>query len=138
VALAIGDALSIPTTAPERGFLMALSDEKQDTLYNRVMGFLDQRYYADVLDDAGRPTGAIVLVPADHPNARPCRALDTADGHHLVQLVEAVTKRVDAIETGAVDVGALAAALRPGLVQELANELDGRARDNDPTTGPTS
>lgn len=59
------------------GFLMALSDQEQRNLYNRVLGFLRQRWYV-VMD--GKP----VAVSADHPGAVPATALDTLDGNYLV------------------------------------------------------
>lgn len=83
---------------PGEGFMAALSDQEQRTLYNRVLGFLVQRWYVPVLDSTGKPTGRIQLVPEGYPDARPCTALDSADGNYLVGLVDALTKRVVALE----------------------------------------
>lgn len=62
------------------GFLMALTDQEQRDLYNRVFGMLRQRWY---VTDAG---GQTVEVPADHAGAVPAAVLDTLDGNYLAGL----------------------------------------------------
>jgi hypothetical protein len=57
-----------PTTAPAGGFLMALTDQQQTDLYNRVMGGIPDGKAAGRKDSLGRPT----------------RILDTADGETIV------------------------------------------------------
>lgn len=54
--------------------------------------------------------------------------------------LSSVAAKVEQLSLSGVDVNALAAALRPLLptVAQLADELDRRARDGDPTTGPVS
>lgn len=68
-----------PAPIEPEGFLMALSDQKQEELYARVMGFLTQRYDA---------------------KGNPARALDTLDGQTLRSDIAASTKRAVA-ETSA-------------------------------------
>lgn len=62
----------------------------------------------------------------------------TTANQRLIDLMTAVEN----LSTGGVDVTALATQivdlLGPDLATTLANELDRRARDNDPSTGPTS
>ena len=69
---------------------------------------------------------------------RPAQVLDELDGQYLVRLIQGVAAKVDEIQVGGVDVAALAALLKTDLVVAVADELDRRARDNDPATGPTS
>lgn len=84
-----------------RGFLMALSDNEQRTMYNRVMGFLRQRWFLTF------PDGSIRECPEGTPNARPAAALDTLDGNYLVsQIVNLETRlrvieaKIDSLSTG--------------------------------------
>jgi hypothetical protein len=62
------------------GFLMALTDQEQRDLYNRVFGMLRQRWYVTDAD------GHAVEVPADHAGAVPAAVLDTLDGNYLAGL----------------------------------------------------
>lgn len=56
----------------------------------------------------------------------------------LVGTTRAIAAKLDALSIAGVDVAQLAAALKSLLVKDVADELDRRARDNDPNTGPAS
>jgi len=75
------------------GFLMALSAQEQRDIYNRIFGFLRQRWF--------RPdpeTGTILettsVDKSGVPGWYPCAALDTADGHYIVGLIRDLTATV--------------------------------------------
>lgn len=64
-------------------FLMGLNQGQQNLLVtaaNRIMGMLQQRWYAI-------QNGKAVMVNPGTPGARPCGALDNLDGAYLVQLI---------------------------------------------------
>jgi hypothetical protein len=133
------------------GVFMALSDQQQQDMYNaidrthrRVMGFLRQRWYVEI-------DGELAAVPEGTPDAIPATTLDNLDGRYLVDLITAAQEqaqhatqaataaaqaavatadKVDQISVGGVDLDALAV--------RVADELDRRARDDDPATGPRS
>lgn len=100
------------------GFLMHLSEKEQRDLYNRIFGMLRQRYYAK--DDKGE----FVEVGVSHPDAVAAAVLDSLDGNYLVNLIEALKKRVDDLESANVDVDRLAGALAPAVVKAVKDELD--------------
>ncbi|MCG8916955.1 glycoside hydrolase family 25 protein [Actinokineospora sp. PR83] len=106
----LNNGLTDPT---EEGFLSALSDIEQRTLYNRVMGFLRQRWYLRGED------GSIAMVPEGTPGAIPAAALDTLDGNHLVGLLgeeeAAVVDALRLLSSGRGTVADLAAAIAPVL-----------------------
>lgn len=79
------------------GFLMALSDQQQTDLYNRIFGMLRQRYGAK---DAN---GTLVEVPANHAGAVPATVLDTLDGNYLVGLIADLEAKLTAPVPVAVD-----------------------------------
>ncbi|OLR95425.1 glycoside hydrolase family 25 protein [Actinokineospora bangkokensis] len=123
----LNNALTNPT---EEGFLSALSPDEQRILFNRVMGFMRQRWYVT------RPAdGALVEVPEGTAGATPAHALDTLDGNYLVGLlgiVEAdILRALRELNTGQGTVDQLAAALAPALPastdpEALAAGLRGR------------
>lgn len=73
------------------GFLMSLSPQEQRTLFNRVMGFLQQRWWK-VID------GKAAEVAGGSPGAIPCAALDTLDGAYIVGTIGKLTERVIKLE----------------------------------------
>lgn len=73
---------------PQKGLLMALTDAEQRFIYNRIAGFLDQRYYTVDADGVAHPA------KADDPGAIRCTALDTRDGNYLTKRIETLEKSV--------------------------------------------
>lgn len=144
VALSIGDALGIPLTPPG-GFLMSLSDKQQKDVHDRVMGFLQQRWYLPVLDDKGRPTDAVREVPQGTPGAIPAAALDSLDGNYLTRRIAAVEAGIgDAARRGIADyLAANPPTIRveldyAALAKAVNDDADQRRRDGNPNTGPLS
>lgn len=82
--------------ADSGGVLMALTDQQQADLYNRVMGFLSQRWYAPVKNDDG--TASLKIVPQGTPGAVPCHALDTMDGNYLATGIAGLLARVSDLQ----------------------------------------
>jgi hypothetical protein len=70
------------------GFLMALSDLEQRTLFNRVMGFNNQRWYTVDKDEVAHE------VPPNAPGALPAHALDSLDGNFLVNMIRELSNTV--------------------------------------------
>jgi hypothetical protein len=103
------------------GFLMSLSEKEQRDLFNRIFGMLRQRYYAK--DDVGKVTE----VGEGHPGAVPAAVLDSLDGNFLVQMIEALDKRVTALEAADMDVDKLAGLLAPAVAKALQKELAGKS-----------
>lgn len=69
------------------GFLMALSDQEQRDLYNRVFGMLRQRHYET------DQFGVVHEVAAPTPNSVPATVLDTLDGNYLVGRLAALEEK---------------------------------------------
>jgi len=110
------------------GAFMALTDQEQRDLYNRIMGFCRQQWY--ILDPK---TGEPIEVSADYPNAIPAVALNTLDGHYVVTQVESVIAQTAALATavqgvkaGTIDVQAVADQLKTTLGAEVAADLAAR------------
>jgi hypothetical protein len=74
------------------GFLMALSDQQQTDLYNRIFGMLHQRYFATDKD------GKVVEVAANAAGAKPAAVLDSLDGNYLVSWVQYLADQVAAVK----------------------------------------
>lgn len=74
------------------GIFMALSDQQQLNMHNRIMGFLRQRWYTQDAE------GVLTPVPEGTANAIPAVALDTLDGNYLVNRIEAVKAEVDLLQ----------------------------------------
>lgn len=66
------------------GFMSELSAAEQRNMYNRVMGFLVQRWYT--VDSAGKPHAC----PQGTAGARPATALDSLDGNYIVGRINAL------------------------------------------------
>lgn len=98
---------------PTGGFLMSLSDQEQRDLFNRIFGMLRQRYYAK------NEQGEFEEVGRDHAGAVPAAVLDSLDGNYLVNLIEALEKRVTALEANHLDVEKLADLLAPAVAKAL-------------------
>lgn len=90
------------------GFLMALSDQEQRSMYNRMMGFLRQRWF--VMDQ-----GVPVAVPEGTAGALPATALDSLDGNYLVQRSLEAKNEATAAKAAVVAVRAELEALRSTL-----------------------
>ncbi|OLR92886.1 peptidoglycan recognition protein family protein [Actinokineospora bangkokensis] len=93
-------ATSTPPIPKEDGFLSALSDSEQRDLYNRVFGFLRQRWFTT------GPQG-VLEVAQGTKGARAATALDTLDGNYLVARIAAA----EAAANAPIDYARLAAEL---------------------------
>lgn len=114
--------LVLKDITPTGGFLMALSDDQQLTMYNRVMGFLKQRWY--VVKD-----GTPVEVGAATPGAQAAAALDTLDGNYLVRRIQDVEAKVAAPAPPPVD---LTDAQLDALADKVAARLKMLRFDSNP------
>jgi glycoside hydrolase-like protein len=76
------------------GFLMALSDQEQRNMYDRIFGMLRQRYYKR--DDAA--VGGYVETVAGDPAAVPATVLDTLDGNLLRVMLNQLGERTNDLE----------------------------------------
>ncbi|WP_156756420.1 glycoside hydrolase family 25 protein [Actinokineospora pegani] len=107
----LNEAATNPTET-EEDFLSALSHDEQRNLYNRVMGFMVQRWYLQE-GDVLRP------VAEGTPGALPARSLDTLDGNFLLGALPDrdadVVSAVRALSCGEGSLDALAAAILPIL-----------------------
>lgn len=83
--------------ASQKGFLMALSDQEQRDLYNRVFGFLRQRWFRPD-PETGNILETTTVDKSGVPGWYPCAALDTADGHYIVGLIRDLTATVVALK----------------------------------------
>jgi hypothetical protein len=96
-----GAAPAPAPVAPE-GFLMALSDQQQQDIYNRIMGGIPD----------GKASGRTV-------NGGATRVLDTADGNSLRLLLNSIATKVGAD----VDEAALAQQILAGLAPQVADAV---------------
>lgn len=69
------------------GFLMALSEQEQRDMFNRIFGMLRQRWYATV-------EGKVTEVAATHAGAVPATVLDSLDGNYLRLRLDAVEEKL--------------------------------------------
>lgn len=132
-------------------FLMSLSDAEARFIYDRIRGFLRQRWFTI------NPDGTVKQADSQTPNAVAATALDSLDGDLLRRLAEAANAK--ATEASAKVDGmslTIATAVQAAVRQYLAenpptvqvdyvafakavnDDADMRARDNDPATGPRS
>ncbi len=98
------------------------------------------RAYVDTLEPA------VAAARSEATNAKVAASAASLKGDHALAKLDALAAKVDALAANGgggggtvnVDVDALSAQLAPVLTQLVAAELDRRARDGDPTTGPVS
>jgi hypothetical protein len=73
-----------PTTPPAKGFLMALTDQQQKDLYDRVMGSLPGTYSTEQRAKDPPPEGRLFV-------------MDNMDGHYLVSMMQQLVAEVQAL-----------------------------------------
>ncbi|WP_424184926.1 glycoside hydrolase family 25 protein [Actinokineospora sp. G85] len=127
----LNEAATNPT---EEDFLSALSHTEQRNLYNRVMGFMVQRWYVQE-GDVLRP------VPEGTPGALPARSLDTLDGNFLLGALPDrdanVVSAIRALSSGQGSLDGLAAAVLSILPADTDPEAFAEAlRRNAATPSP--
>lgn len=83
---------------------------------------------------------SVATLKTDVANARAAAITASLKGDIALSKLDALTAKVDGMVLGTVnvDIDALSALLVPQLVKAVADEVDRRRRDGDPTTGPVS